>query len=271
MDLTNISNMSSITIDQNPLIFLSKFAIQTAGSAAIGAIIAIYSTNKAAEHNRKLEAQKNEYINEQKRKEAYGQLMGCKSIMSQTIASYFSELITAEYLNCRAKALAASRIDYDKYREMAPVSNINLEINREINFELEQTAEYKGGIEANRRSRDLQIKLGESSERLWATIGLILALFPNTPRLEETIKKIKISYDGFGKFGKDIVASSNKFKRDINQEAGNLTNESEFPWYKIKVSEADSVEDTHFNDLRTKLDDFNCEMEMLLDCLRGTF
>ena len=64
------------------------------------------------------------------------------------------------------------------------------ELNKIINDENESSTEFEIAREADKRSRELQLKLGESRERLWVTIGLIQVLFAEASDLERFIEPI---------------------------------------------------------------------------------
>lgn len=142
--------------------------------------------SKNREHAVILENLKIEQATRQRMQQAYSELMGHKYMILQVNASYFSELVRSGFLTNCSLISAISQVDCSHIAEIAKtdIKKAENEMNQTINDIDQDSTEFKISREADTRSRELLLKLGESYERLWATIGLIQVLFSGTPDLE---------------------------------------------------------------------------------------
>lgn len=102
--------------------------------------------------------------------------MGRKHMILQVNASHFSEFINSEFMTSCSLISTFDQVVFSHLAAMA-----ENKINQFINYINEKSMEFKIAREADKRSRELQLKLGESYERLWVTIGLIQVLFLDAP------------------------------------------------------------------------------------------
>jgi len=227
------------------------------------------------QHMNELEKQKNDFkdklernkiinIDCQRKQQVYSQLMGRKSMILQSYASYYGEFIRSEYLDYRSRITAISRIDHERIRRMMP-DQANIEFNKIVNIERENSLEFKSSEKADHMSRDLRQQIGKGNERLWMTIGLIQVIFSNTEDLKKLIKQIIEEQTNFEELEKHIIADIETVKEEIAIEAGYLTsNEIRDQWFKDRSEKSQNWLKTYYDKSSSIQESFELSIDALL-------
>jgi hypothetical protein len=202
--------------------------------------------------------------------------MGRKHMVLQSNASYFSEFIRSGFLTNCSFISASSRVDFPVFAKKKKISikEAENELSQTINNLQENSMEFEIAREADTRSRELQLKLAESYERFWVTIGLIQVLFAATPYLENYIMLIEApigtSENGkiFENFEKSIIDRNLGFKSFVLEKVVMAVSGQSFENKELQDN-AIKLNDTMILELKSKVNDFELRIDDLLNYLKA--
>lgn len=238
--------------------------------AAIGALGAIFGALAGGLATYLIEKLKIKNTDIQRRQQAYSELMGRKHMILQYNASYFSELIRSGFLTNCSLITAISQVDYRHIAEImtTDITKAEKEMSKTINDINEASKEFEIAREADKRSRELQLKLGEGYERLWVTIGLIKLLFSDALELGTYIDPIEASERAkeFEDLEKSINERNLVFKNDVRTKAAKAVSGSIIDFKKLQ-DEAIKLDNTMTSELKSKIDAFELQIDALLNYL----
>lgn len=178
------------------------------------------------EHALQLEKQRIENADHQRQQLAFSRLMGQKFKIIQSYRSHFEEFIQSEYFNYLSKVNSIRYIDYTEILKMNQ-EDVSREFNKLANQYREQSIEFKTSETSDRRSRELSLLVGESSERLWMTMGLVQVLFSNKQELKDLIKKIQETEKEFQEFEMNMNNKNQDIYSTIQAEMGKIRSNAE--------------------------------------------
>ena len=244
--------------------------------AAIGAFGAVLGALAGGLATYCIEKLKIKNMDAQRMQQAYSELMGHKYMILQIYDSYFNSFIGSELLNINSYLDAITQIDYSHITEITKkdINKRQREINQNINAKIADSTEYKFAMEADNRCRELELKLGESYERLWTTIGLIQVVFSDTPNLEKLIELIDIPTDEnangkiFDNFSKNISDIDLKFKRNLIEEAVKGAHGTIRDIEQMQ-NDAFKLHDERHLELKSKIKDFESRIDDLIKYLKA--
>jgi hypothetical protein len=227
------------------------------------------NTRATIEHDKFKMVEEERREKNNKMQQTYSELMGRKYMILQYNASYFSEIIRSGFLINNSLIFATSNVDYPQIAEMAKtdLKKAEREMGKIINDMNEASMEYKIAREADNRSRELQLKLGEGYERFWVTIGLVQILFPESEL--KTIVDPIIAFDKdkiFEKLETDIVERDLKFKSYVMKKATDAVSGKPIN-FKEMQEDAFKLNETMISELKSRLDEFESRIDDLLKYL----
>jgi len=244
--------------------------------AAIGALGAIFGALAGGFATYCIEKLKIKNMDAQRMQQAYSELMGHKYMILQIYDSYFNSFIGSELLNRCSYITAISEVDYSHITEITKndINKRERAINQNINDIIKDSTEYKFAMEADNRCRELELKLGESYERLWTTIGLIQVVFSDTSKLEKLIKLIDIPTDEnakgkiFDNFSATISDIDLEFKRELLKKAVKSPHGTKIESEQMQ-NDALKLHDERHLELKSKIKDFESRIDDLLKYLKA--
>lgn len=237
--------------------------IQPWYSGAVGLILAAFIGAIAAGGATLIrDIYNNGQLKRQRRHGAYGQLMGRKSTLLQSYASYNSAIIRSEMLDCRSILEALlHRLDG---MDSIEVENIRM-----------HSIEFTDGMRAKNRAEDLQLQIAKSKERFWMTISQIEILFSPTIDLIDKISQIKESESILACFERDIIKRSRDFQESIFDDARShqqfmtpLVKATNARWAQTRQNDLMASFDLFGEKLREDSEDLGSKIDELLDYLK---
>jgi len=281
MDLANIveANATQLTMSLNATQFnrisdilatstTSLINDSTIIAAVITGLIGLIVTGINLYYNKVLETKRIESTTQQKQQQAYSQLVGRKSMMAEILDAYHLTIIASETLYLRSILSAISQIDFKYIRNLSPTESY--EEFEKLFEKLRERSSFSKAFESQgERYQDLQLKLSESNERLWETIGLIQAIFPTDSELERLIKEVYDSENDFENLRVLIFKEYRPLRKSLHDEAFKLSNNEERnEFYKNKTKYIEEIPQTLRDDLKTNCSNFKLKLENLLNHIK---
>lgn len=204
-------------------------------SAGIGALAVYYASKRTQDAQLRIEEIKIKKSIRNSKIQAYCDLIGCSHSMLQYYNSYLFSVIAVEILILHARIIAIKGIDLTPVKEFLLHGKLKREsaehyFNEKYGAAIAQSIDLKEGLRARERTLDLEIQLGETTERFWRSIGQVKALFPDAEvsklveeinAAEKDLELVEGIQNAFNKISVEINEYSSIISANISTEPSN--------------------------------------------------
>ena len=177
---------------------------------------------------------------DQRRQQAYSELMGSSRAKMQIYSAYFSAQINSNYNYLLSIVYAIAVIDYDSAHTVS-------EIKAELIHEQTNSIYYKEHLIESGRVANYMPLVAEKSKDFFSTLGLIEVLFSNTHDLKDLIQRMETSLGEFSLLTVELDEKSDAMVTKImNQKMDSAEMRDKFvsEW----VPEIDSLRGRNFEE-----------------------
>jgi hypothetical protein len=194
----------------------------------------------------------------QRKREAYGQLIGRGHMLLELYAAYYTALLEAQKSKYSLIILAS----LNKLEGMEQTM---------VEDRMKQSIEFTMSQEAKNRCEDIRLQLAKGIERFWTTITRIQISFPYMTDLNDKVSAIENAFKSLDKF----EFLSNGFDKKIPKHADQfskmntgLSPDDVLEWGREEARELNSLINSDRDNLRTLLEDLKTQIDNLSIYLR---